>query len=394
MEVYRWKGRGGRISCVPDHINSDGQGWEATDKEVMKSFQTFLPNQEDEEGKDHAYLYNPDALVLKLETQYGDFRQTLTVVPNGSRQDIVNASLCSSYIWSKCKVLSLTKNMRLSLQTANIEETANFSNWLLNIGEGKEGGANNGETTIFVYPSILENSKNPTYFQKKTILAPKNEVVYEINDRLLESFLCALFSPSSARKLALKKSLSKVFFFLETKFSSSLTGHGGNKIPRSSIGFKKSSLVPLKLPSKSCINGSVQKSPTPTPTTFVEQASSSTPKYLEFELEDAVLDNVDIVGDAVPWVFLREILISVIDGEVYKWFEDKEQPKRATRDEQYYITGTTNFFTIPHSELACIDPIHNPNRKPHSGQIQLLTTTGNKNCPLWSTRTWLKSIDS
>ena len=138
----------------------------------------------------------------------GDFRQTLPVVPNGSRQDIVNASLCSSYIWSKCKVLSLTKNMRLSLQTANIEETANFSNWLLNIGEGKEGGANDGETTIvipndilindpvdpigsliqFVYPSILENSKNPTYFQDRAILAPKNEVVHEINDRLLEKF--------------------------------------------------------------------------------------------------------------------------------------------------------------------------------------------------------------
>ena len=138
----------------------------------------------------------------------GDFRQTLPVVPNGSRQDIVNASLCSSYIWSKCKVLSLTKNMRLSLQTANIEETANFSNWILNIGEGKEGGANDGETTIvipndilindpvdpigsliqFVYPSILENSKNPTYFQERAILAPKNEVVHEINDRLLQKF--------------------------------------------------------------------------------------------------------------------------------------------------------------------------------------------------------------
>ncbi|XP_035837130.1 uncharacterized protein LOC110926747 [Helianthus annuus] len=33
----------------------------------------------------------------------GDFRQILPVVQNGSRQDIVNASLCSSHIWSHCK---------------------------------------------------------------------------------------------------------------------------------------------------------------------------------------------------------------------------------------------------------------------------------------------------
>ncbi|KAL4567356.1 hypothetical protein LXL04_022939 [Taraxacum kok-saghyz] len=34
----------------------------------------------------------------------------------------------------------------------------------------------------------MENSKNPTYFQERAILAPKNEVVHEINDRLLEKF--------------------------------------------------------------------------------------------------------------------------------------------------------------------------------------------------------------
>ncbi|XP_074302210.1 uncharacterized protein LOC141633688 [Silene latifolia] len=42
-----------------------------------------------------------------------DFRQTLPVVSKGSRADVVHASLCSSYLWSSCKVLTLTKNMRL-----------------------------------------------------------------------------------------------------------------------------------------------------------------------------------------------------------------------------------------------------------------------------------------
>ena len=50
----------------------------------------------------------------------GDFRQILPVIPKGSREHIVDASLNSSYIWDYCKVLRLTKNMRLqsgALQT-------------------------------------------------------------------------------------------------------------------------------------------------------------------------------------------------------------------------------------------------------------------------------------
>ncbi|XP_052621047.1 uncharacterized protein LOC111921783 [Lactuca sativa] len=141
----------------------------------------------------------------------GDFRQILLVIPNGSRQEIVNASLCSSYIWSNCKVLTLTKNMRLSVLASNIQETTTFAKWILDIGEGKVGGLNDGETTIdipddllivdstdpigslieFVYPSIVENAKNPIYFQERAILAPKNEVVQEINERLLKLFLGA-----------------------------------------------------------------------------------------------------------------------------------------------------------------------------------------------------------
>ena len=48
----------------------------------------------------------------------GDFRQILPVVPKGSRQDIVHASICSSRrIWDSVKVLKLTKNMRLQVYT-------------------------------------------------------------------------------------------------------------------------------------------------------------------------------------------------------------------------------------------------------------------------------------
>ncbi|XP_076951359.1 uncharacterized protein LOC143624673 [Bidens hawaiensis] len=140
----------------------------------------------------------------------GDFRQILPVVTNGSRHQIVNAFLSSSYIWKNCKVLKLTKNMRLTVgsKDPNIEETRLFAEWLLKIGEGKLGGPNHGEVQIdipydilikdsvdptsalieFVYPSILQNYKKKDFFQERAILAPKNEVVQEINDMLLARF--------------------------------------------------------------------------------------------------------------------------------------------------------------------------------------------------------------
>ncbi|XP_076928486.1 uncharacterized protein LOC143592460 [Bidens hawaiensis] len=139
----------------------------------------------------------------------GDFRQVLPVIQSGTRQDIVNASL-SSYIWDYCKVLRLTKNMRLTVgsEAHNTEETKIFAQWLLDLGEGNIGGSNDGDAVIeipndllildsadpiydlidFVYPSILQNFNNTVFFQERAILAPTNEVVDEINDRLLSMF--------------------------------------------------------------------------------------------------------------------------------------------------------------------------------------------------------------
>lgn len=43
----------------------------------------------------------------------GDFHQILFVILKSTRQDIFGASISSSYLWYNCKVLRLTKNMRL-----------------------------------------------------------------------------------------------------------------------------------------------------------------------------------------------------------------------------------------------------------------------------------------
>ncbi|XP_076933099.1 uncharacterized protein LOC143598886 [Bidens hawaiensis] len=111
----------------------------------------------------------------------GDFRQILPVVQNGSRSDIVNASPSSSHIWSECKVLRLTKNMRLTVgcKASDLEDTSRFAEWLLELGEGKFGGDNDGNAIIEIPDDLLIG---------RAILAPLNEVVEDINDRFLSLF--------------------------------------------------------------------------------------------------------------------------------------------------------------------------------------------------------------
>ncbi|XP_076894307.1 uncharacterized protein LOC143546538 [Bidens hawaiensis] len=140
----------------------------------------------------------------------GDFRQILPVVTNGTRSECVNACINSSYIWSKCKVLKLNKNMRLTVgcRSSDVENIKEFADWLLDIGQGTVGGPNDGESVIdipedllilnsidpigdlikFVYPDILDRFNEVAYFQDRALLAPLNEVVQKINERMLALF--------------------------------------------------------------------------------------------------------------------------------------------------------------------------------------------------------------
>ncbi|GJX85868.1 ATP-dependent DNA helicase PIF1-like protein [Tanacetum coccineum] len=43
----------------------------------------------------------------------GDFRQILPVIPNASQNDVIHATINSSYLWQQCAVMNLTVNMRL-----------------------------------------------------------------------------------------------------------------------------------------------------------------------------------------------------------------------------------------------------------------------------------------
>nr|XP_043624138.1 ATP-dependent DNA helicase RRM3-like [Erigeron canadensis] len=131
----------------------------------------------------------------------GDFRQLLPVIPRASRNQVVSASLNSSYIWNSCQVLRLTVNMRLKVGSniADKKEIEAFGKWILDIGEGKLGGPNDGEAMIEFpqdillddegdpiasissskYPSLSEHLDDPEYFQDRAIL--KEKVYYSVD---------------------------------------------------------------------------------------------------------------------------------------------------------------------------------------------------------------------
>nr|GEU96678.1 uncharacterized protein [Tanacetum cinerariifolium] len=95
----------------------------------------------------------------------GDFRQILQVIPRGTRPDVVHAILNSSYLWNDCEVLHLTVNMRLqegARYSQDVNEIKEFADWILNIGDGKLGGPNDGEAVSDILDDLLiKDSHDP-----------------------------------------------------------------------------------------------------------------------------------------------------------------------------------------------------------------------------------------
>ncbi|XP_061343329.1 uncharacterized protein LOC133289416 [Gastrolobium bilobum] len=143
----------------------------------------------------------------KVIVMGGDFRQILPVIPHGSRQEVVNAIKNSSYLWSHCQLLTLTKNMRLNSGSGmqNLMEIKDFSDWLLKVKDGDLGDDVDGESMIvipngllikesehplsdlidFVYPKLLDNLLDTTFFKQRAILTPKLVDVGMLNELLM-----------------------------------------------------------------------------------------------------------------------------------------------------------------------------------------------------------------
>ena len=130
----------------------------------------------------------------------GDFRQTLPVVPRGSRAQIVNASLRKSRLWRHVEVLHLTKNMRLD----NTPESNAFAQWLLKVGAGSHLPPdksillppnmrlpqNNIEALInAIYPGLDHGNISDQFFLERTILSSKNDTVDQLNQMILDRYV-------------------------------------------------------------------------------------------------------------------------------------------------------------------------------------------------------------
>ncbi|KAH9668825.1 ATP-dependent DNA helicase [Citrus sinensis] len=195
----------------------------------------------------------------------GDFRQILPVVPKGTRADIVDASLNSSYLWPFFKIYELKQNMRLyngSVSGSEAAKIASFDKWLLQIGDGslyddidrdlvklpsdicKKPSENLMKSIVDnIYPSIQHNYSDPAYLKERAILNPKNEMVHELNDMIMNIIPGqgrTYFSSDSICKASANTNDEDVLY--PTEFLNSLKFNG---IPNHDIRLKEGASVML-----------------------------------------------------------------------------------------------------------------------------------------------------
>uniref|UniRef100_A0A0R0JCK1 ATP-dependent DNA helicase n=1 Tax=Glycine max TaxID=3847 RepID=A0A0R0JCK1_SOYBN len=128
-------------------------------------------------------------------------------IPRGSRSDIINATINSSYLWPSCEVLTLIKNMCLqgNAQSIDDQETTKLAKWILDIGDGVIGNQNDEYATVEIpeylliteyndpidaivkstFPDLYQHHSNLEFFKCRAILASTNETVEEVNDYIL-----------------------------------------------------------------------------------------------------------------------------------------------------------------------------------------------------------------
>ncbi|KAF1883632.1 hypothetical protein Lal_00012546 [Lupinus albus] len=112
-----------------------------------------------------------------------DFGKILPVIPRGSRSNIINATINSSYIWDNCQVLTLTKNMRDGKLSEPNDDYA-----LIEISE--QFLITNYDDPIhsivkITYPNLVDEYMNEKFIQCRPILASTIEKFDEINDYVI-----------------------------------------------------------------------------------------------------------------------------------------------------------------------------------------------------------------
>ena len=141
----------------------------------------------------------------------GDFRQLLPVIEKANRSTIVNHTIKKSRLWDNVEVLKLTKNMRVQNEKNKYPndlefhtELENHEKWLLKLGENRlpTYGSVDDSNIIEVPQDMCRDSKEKViqavyddfkryigdkeYFKSRIVLAATNEIVDEVNDKMVD----------------------------------------------------------------------------------------------------------------------------------------------------------------------------------------------------------------
>ncbi|PIA35515.1 hypothetical protein AQUCO_03500110v1 [Aquilegia coerulea] len=120
----------------------------------------------------------------------GDFRQTLPVIPQGSREEVVAASFRKSFLWDNVQVLNLVDNMRLNKEDA---ENMKFAGYLIQVGtnpnetiilpDDVKNLENLKDLVLSVYPQLdIKRPDSTIFLKERSILSARNDDVATINE--------------------------------------------------------------------------------------------------------------------------------------------------------------------------------------------------------------------